>query len=243
MAYDRQELITIGERFNTDAILDWSGGIVQAARQDAARLKARGITEKLLAEIEASREEVRKLNVTQERDKKDVATLTVSRRGAMEAALDWREEVKGLAEAVFDSQPNLLARFRTGVKASWSVPKLLTEVGILLGALQEHLAELKGVGASEKLVARGERALHDLDASQRKNSEEKSQTPVATAELYHAQGTLYTRVRFVVRIAEVEFRKEPAQLGRYSYAALRRQGASAEGRRARAAKTAAPAGA
>lgn len=233
MGYDRNELINIGDRFNTDSILEWSGQIAQAARQDLLRLKQRGITEKLLVDNESARQEVAKLNVVQEGEKKDVSTLTYARRAAVESAIDWREEVKGLATAVFDSEPALLARFRTGVRASHSLPKLLMEVGILLGAVREHLAAFRGVGADETLLKRGQAAYQGLEEAQRKQGEEKSQTPVKTADLFHAQGILYTRTRFVVRIAQVEFRKEPAQLGRYSYAPLRRQEAAAAGRKTR----------
>ncbi len=233
MGYDRNELIGIGERFHTDSILEWSGLIGQAARQDLPRLKQRGIAEKLLAEIEDARQEVTKLNVAQEGEKKDLSTLVVSRRAALQTGLDWREEVKGLAEAVFDSDPAALARFRTGVKVSQSLPKLLMEVGILLGAVREHLPAFKGVGADETLLKRGQAAYQALDEAQRKLGEEKSQTPAKTAELFHAQGVLYTRTRFVVRIAQVEFRKEEALLGRYAYASLRRQEAAAAGRKTR----------
>lgn len=233
MGYDRNELIGIGERFHTDSLLEWSGQIAQAARQDLPRLKSRGISEKLMAEIEGARHDVTKLNVAQESEKKDVSTLTVSRRAALQAGLDWREEIKGLAQAVFDSDPAALARFRTGVKVSQSLPKLLMEVGILLGAVREHLPAFKGVGADEGLLKRGQAAYQALDEAQRKQGEEKAQTPVKTAELFHAQGVLYTRTRFVARIAHVEFRKEEAQLGRYSYVPLRRQDAAAAGRKNR----------
>ncbi|MBI2900484.1 MAG: hypothetical protein HYY17_09880 [Planctomycetes bacterium] len=234
MGYERAELVTIGERFNTDSLLEWSGQIAQAAKQDLARLKGRGLTEKLLAEIETSREEVRKLNLAQEKEKKDVSTLAIPRRAAIAAGLDWREEVRGLSDAVFDSEPDIQARFRTGVKASHSIPKLITEIGLLIGAAREHLPALKGVGADAALIARGEKILRDLQEVQKRQTSEKAQSSGAGVDLFHAQGVLYTRSRFVVRIAQVEFRKDPNLIGKYSYAALRRQEAAAEGRRGKA---------
>lgn len=239
MGYTTEDLISIGERFHTESLLEWSVEVVTAARQDLPRLKSRGITEPTLKAIDQARDEVKKLNFQQEREKKDVSTLAVGRREAIEAALDWREEVRGLAEAVFDSETDVQARFRTGVKSSRSIPKLLTEVGILLGAVREHLHLLKGVGAGEALVARGEEIRRRLEELQVKQYEERQQTPTATADLYHAQGVLYTRARFVVRIAQVEFRGDEARADRYSYAPLRRQEAAAEGRRVRASRAAA----
>jgi len=89
------------------------------------------------------------------------------------------------------------------------------------------------VGVTEEFVKRGEAALRALEESQRRQIDERGQTPAATQALYNAQGVLYTRTRFIVRIAQVEFREDDSLLGRYSYAPLRRQQSAAEGRRSR----------
>jgi len=239
MGYEREELIAIGERFQTGLILEWSGKIVQAARQDLPRLKTRGITEATLREVESSQNEVKKLNLARERETNDVPVLALARREAAQAALDWRVETCGLAEAVFDSEPEVLARFRTGVKISRSIPKLVTETGLLLGVVREHLSALRGVGVSEEFVKRGEEALRRVAEVQRRQALEQAQTGPVTADLYRAQGVLYTRTRFLVRIAQVEFRSDEDRLGRYSYATLRRQEVPSTGRRARPATVAA----
>ncbi len=241
MGYEREELVTIGEQYNTESLLDWSTQINATARVDLPRLKKRGITEQTLRDIEAGRGEVSRLNIGQEGEKKDVSTLPFGRQKAMDGAFDWREEAKGLAVAIFDSEPAVLARFRTGVKVSHSIPKLIAETEFLEKTVREHLPALSAVGADDAFVARGEEALRGLREAQGKQGEERAQTPGATTELHYAQGILYTRVRFVVRIARVEFRKEEGKLGRYSYAALRRQEAAAEGLRAQAARRAVPA--
>jgi len=144
MGYTRDELIQIGERFDTNAQLDWSEQIVRAVRQDLARLKSRGISEKTLTDIETARDEVKKLNFMQQREKREAMPIATARREAFQAAFDWREEVKGLAEAVFDSEPTCSTRFRTGVKTSRSLPKLVTELGLLLATVRQHRSALEG---------------------------------------------------------------------------------------------------
>ncbi len=218
MGYEQDELITIGERFDADALIHWSGRIIEAARQDLARLSARGITEETLRAAEVAKADAHDLKA---HAAGDGSTLASARREAISAALDWRQEVRGLAEALFDSEPETLARFRTGVKTSRSLPKLLAEVGFLVGTLRDHLPAFAGVGADDSLLRRGEEAFARLDEAQRRLVEERAQVPPKTLELQHALGVLYTRGRFLARIAGVEFRGDAERLARYSYEPLR----------------------
>jgi hypothetical protein len=221
MGYDRNELVTIGERFTPDSLLQWSGQLVQNARHDTDRLKARGITEQTLREIEWAREEVKKRNSAAEKMLADVSPLASTRRSAIETAVEWREEVKGLAKAVFDSNPEVQACFRIGVRTSRSLPKLSWEIDCLTRTLKEHLTALRGVGVNEALITRGEEIKQRLREAMRRQVEEQAQTPASVTELNQAQGTLYTRARFLQRVAQVEFHEEPERLGQYSYETLR----------------------
>jgi hypothetical protein len=227
MGYTRDELIQIGERFEADALNEWAGQIAQAARQDLARLKSRGIVEKTLQDIDAARDEVKKLNFMRQRETKEPSPFTVARWEAFKAAFEWREEARGIAEAVFDSEPDTLHRFRTGVKTSRSLPKLITEIGLLLAMVRDHRGSLKGVGVGDEFVNRGEKVLRGLMEAQQRQAEESAETPKAIADLHHAQGVLYTRARFVRRVAQVEFRGDEDKLARYSYEPLRRAEAGA----------------
>ncbi|MBI2933915.1 MAG: hypothetical protein HYY16_19900 [Planctomycetes bacterium] len=236
MGYEREELIHIGERFTVQSLLDWSGQVVQAARQDLARFKARGITETTLRDIETAREQLKKLSAAPVGDRHEASPLAIARREAVEAALEWREEVKGLAEAIFDSEPDVLARFRTGVKVSRSLFKLVREVGFIVGVLREHLAAFAAVGGPS-LLKRGEETLKRLEEAQQRIPEERSQAPAPLAELCHAQGILYTRTRFVARIAQVEFHRDPERLARYGYAPVRQPAENTSNVRPRANRT------
>ena len=222
MGYDRQELACIGERFQPDALIEWATSLVQSARQDLSRLTTRRITEQILRGVEEAISEVRKFAALYRRERPQISPLADVRREAIEMAEDWRVEVEGLASAVFDSTPDVLSRFRPGVRVSRSIPKLATEIGQLLGALREHQASFQGVGGAENLLARGEELRRRLEEAQRRLPEEFERTSGSATDLYHAMGVLYSRARFLGRVARVEFRNDEERLERYSYERLRK---------------------
>jgi len=221
MAYDRNELITIGQHFPQDVLVNWSGQILQSARKDFSRLRSRGITENYLQELDTCRDDARKRGAAVTREGLEPGSLSIIRHSVMQSALDWREEVKGLAKAVYDSNPELQARFRLGIRTSRSVPKLTMELRILVNALREHLNDFRAVGMDDSTVRHGEELIGRLEEADRRMNEELSQTPAAVTELFHALGVLYTRARFLQRISKVEFRREPDRLRPYSTDPLR----------------------
>ena len=222
MAYSRPELETIGEAFAAGALLDWSGCVLEAAHEDLGRLRSRGITPGFLQEIEVARLEVGHLKELRKWERRPDPPLARARRRAVQEAIDWRLEVRALAQAVLDSEPSLLERFRPGVKASRSVPLLAAEMALLLQAVKEAGDALKGVGVTEKVVLRGEEIRQRLVEAAQRQEEERSQTAGTTLDLNFAKGVLYTRVRFLCRVARVEFRSEPARARLYGYGSLRR---------------------
>lgn len=227
MAYTRAELETIGEAFTANALLEWSGRILKAAHEDDARLRVRGITPDHLQGIEAARLDVGRLRDLRKRERRPDPPSARARRLAMEEAIDWRLELRGLAQAVFDSEPRLLDRFRPGVKVSRSVPQLAAELATLLASVKETADSMRGVGVTEEFIFRGEDIRRRLDEAARRIEEERSLTPGATLDLNYAKGVLYTQVRFVCRVARVEFRSEPARAAIYGYALLRRPAGAA----------------
>lgn len=227
MAYSRTELETIGEAFAATALLDWSGRILAAAHEDLERLGARGITPERLQEIEAARMDVGRLKELRKRERRPDPTPARARRKAIEEAVDWRIELRGLAQAVFDSEPRLLERFRPGVKVSRSVPLLAAELAGLLEAAKENANALKAVGVTDEFVLRGEDVRRRLEESALRLEEERSLTASTSLDLNYSKGLLYSRVRFLCRLARVEFRREPARAAVYGYGLLRRAAAGA----------------
>jgi hypothetical protein len=222
MAYSRTELETIGEAFTANALLEWSGRILTSSHEDIGRLRLRGITPDQLQEIEAARLDVGRLKELRKRERRPDPPLARARKKAIEEAIDWRLELRGLAQAVFDSEPRLLERFRPGIKVSRSVPLLAAELATLLAAVKETADSMKDVGVTEQFVFRGEDIRRRLEESARRMEDERSLTAGTSLDLNFSKGVLYTRVRFLCRVARVEFRREPARAALYGYALLRR---------------------
>ena len=223
MTYTRADLETIGEAFPARTLLEWSRRVLVAAHEDVTRLRVRGVTPNHLEAIELARMDVARLRDLRKGERKSEPALSVARRRAIEEAIDWRLELRGLALAVFDSRPDLLERFRPGLKVSRSVPLMEAELEALLKAAREFGAPLAAAGVTGEFCARGSDILGRLRESARRMEEERSQTPTSTLDLNFAKGALYTRTRFVCRLARVEFRHEPARASLYGYALLRRR--------------------
>jgi hypothetical protein len=222
MTYTRSDLETIGEAFTANTLLEWSGRLLAAANEDLAQLRIRGVTPDLLLDIEIARMDVARLKALRKGERRPDPSLAKARRAAIEEAIDWRIELRGLAQAVFDSQPALMEKFRPGIKVSRSIPLLAAEVTNLLAALRECGDPLEAVGVTGEFVERGRDLVSRLQEASSRLEEERSLTPQTTLDLNYAKGVLYTRARFVCRLARVELRHEPSRAARYGYALLRR---------------------
>ena len=222
MTYTRSELETIGEAFTASTLLEWSGRLLTSANEDLARLGIRGVTPDLLLDIEVARMDVARLRTLRKGERRPDPSLARARRAAIEEAIDWRLELRGLAQAVFDSRPALLGKFRPGIKVSRSIPLLAAEMATLLAALRESGDALQAVGVTEEFAERGRDLVNRLEEASSRLEEEQSQTPQTTLDLNFAKGVLYTRARFVCRLARVELRHEPSRAARYGYELLRR---------------------
>lgn len=228
MAYNDEELMCIGEQFRTKSLLDWTGQILQAAQKDLEKLQNRGVTDALLREIEEAREEIRRLGESAGKDSPN--PLTRGRRETIAQAIAWRKELLGLALAVYDSDPETLAAFRGGIRLSRSIPKLRWELSLLLNLLRERRNDLRGVGVTDEFLRQGEEIAERLHEAGRRLDEERGLLPADLVELWRKQGVLYTRARFVARVARTVLPD------RYTYDALRR-GETATARRSRGALT------
>ena len=223
MSYTRTDLESIGEAFTAHALLEWSRRLLATSHEDLDRLQARGVRADHLEGIEAARLDVERLLRLRKEERLPEPSLAKARRGAMEEALDWRNELRGLAQAVFDSRPELLDRFRPGIKVSRSLPQIASEVRLLLTAAQECGDSLRSVGMTGEFRARGRELLGRLEEAQRQLGEERALTPQTALDLNFAKGVLYTRSRFVCRLARVEFRHDPSKAAAYGYSPLRRR--------------------
>ncbi len=133
-----------------------------------------------------------------------------------------------------EREPEMLARFRLGVRTSASVPKLLWELRILLLLVRENLPALRNVGVDDAFVARGEEVFRRLEETHRKMADELAVLPPQLLELYHAQGVLYTRARFLRRMGEIALVSDPIRQKDYTYEAIRPRPEEVRGSRPRA---------
>jgi hypothetical protein len=113
MAYEREELVSIGERFVTRYLTAWAVEIMETAREDFDVLKRRGISDALLKDVKNWADKVNALETAQESEKRDLKPYVVRRRELLKTGSDWRREVCESTTAVFDSDPETLACFRT----------------------------------------------------------------------------------------------------------------------------------
>ena len=90
-------------------------------------------------------------------------------------------------------------------------------------SVREKSSDLRAVGVDEAFLARGREILVRLGEALRRRDEERARTPETTLDLNWAKGILYTRARYVARIARVEWRNTPAKAARYAYGPLRRR--------------------
>jgi hypothetical protein len=228
MPLSKEELVDIGSRFRTDLLTSWSLEIEAISKTDLLELSTRGIDQKFLDAVSVQREKVLKLESEQESSKKDVPFSTSQRQVIVDSALDLRVEVKELAKVSFADDPDILALFRTGVKISGSIPKLIGELEYLLPLLKKYGKDLDPLSGEAKkesyisLLDRCEDILKKLKSAEQSHTVERKELPEKTAELYYERGVLYQMVKKIVRLARVEFRNEPAKKNRYNYDTLRR---------------------
>src|SRR6185295_9831565 len=140
----------------SDSLTEWVTGQLAATKGKESRLQARGMTDAGLATI-------RDLRASVDKSGKEVGetaalppqAVALAQRIREEASAYWRE-AKQMAKAEFGTQPDLLAKFRTGVQTGLLIANLTKELESMVALLREHSAQLSGVGGNEAFIARGE---------------------------------------------------------------------------------------
>jgi hypothetical protein len=226
----RDDYIELGISIRSDRLVPWANRQVGAARGHEARLKSRGVDAAFLASIQDVMAAIEKAGkeLGEASDlPPEAAALAVLLRE--EASSFWRE-AKLIAKAAFGTDPDVLARFRTGVQTGLLLANLTKELESTTALLREHAAQLAGLGGTEGFIGRGERLVKRLkEAKGNLDAACRSLSP-AHARRCHDKGLLYDLIRKLVRTGQLEFMGDPKQAAAFNFTGVRPKGVSVEPR-------------
>jgi hypothetical protein len=218
----REDFVELGLSVPTDYLTKWASDQVAATKGRESRLELRGIGAEYLAEL-------RELISVVARQQKELGeshefppqAVALAERIRVEALSYWRE-AKRLAQAAFASEPDVLAKFRTGVQTGLLILNLVRELESTVSLLREHSSQLSRLGASEAFIARGEFLVKRLKEVKVHLDSACRELPETAARQYHDKGVLYDRTRLLVRIGRLEFLLDPTQSAEFNFTLVRR---------------------
>jgi hypothetical protein len=193
-----------------------------ATRGRESRLELRGVSAADLTEL-------RRLLDTVERghgELGDAQTLpppegALAERLRVEALGYWRE-AKWMARIAFSADPDLLAKFRTGVQTGLLLGNLIAELDSMMALLREHSSSLGRYGATEVFIARGQSLVSRLREAKVAMEVACKELSPAARQQFHDKGLLYDRTRMLVRIGRLEFHRDPTQAADFNFTLVRR---------------------
>jgi hypothetical protein len=218
----RADFVELGLSVPTDYLTKWATDQVAATKGRESRLEMRGIGAPYLSEL---RDLIGVVGKRQrelgEQHELPPQAGALAERIRVEALSYWRE-AKRLAQAAFAAEPDVLAKFRTGVQTGLLILNLARELESMVALLREHSVQLAKMGGNEAFIVRGEALVKrlkevkvDLDAACR-------DLPEAAQQQCHDKGLLYDRTRMLVRIGRLEFHLDPAQASHFNFTLVRR---------------------
>lgn len=215
----REELIELGLSIPTRRLIEWSRELITLTAGKEARLRHRGVDSPFLAEIATFIDTIQKSGGNAESEKGIVDAGSIDR--ARKEAISFWDEVKQIAKVEFGTQPDLLARFRTGVRTGPTLSRIAREIEIHLALLREHASEVRWLGADQEFLKKGEAVLSRLREAQARIDRACTELPPAMLELCQNKGRLYDLSRKLVRIGRLEFMREPEEAAAFRYDTIR----------------------
>jgi hypothetical protein len=140
-----------------------------------------------------------------------------------EEASDYWREAQMMAKVEFGTCPDLLAKFRTGVRTGLLLANLAKEIESTVSLLREHASQLAALGGSDAFVARGTAVVAKLKDAKTELDAACAALPTPAALHYHDKGVLYDRTRKLVRTARLEFRSDPEQASEFNFTGIRKE--------------------
>ena len=218
----REEFIELGASIPAHILVEWASGQIAATKGKESRLQTRGVNAATLAAIQdltAIVEKRRKeLGESQELPPQAVALAQRIR----EEAVDYWREAKLMAKIEFGTQPDLLAKFRTGVQTGLLIGTLAKEIESILAPLREHAAQLAALGGTDAFIARGELLVGRLKEVKTSMDTACRALPPPAVQQCYDKGLLYDQIRKLVRVARLEFILDPEQASQFNFTGIRR---------------------
>lgn len=235
-ALNREEFIELGVSIPTSFVTEWASGQVAATKGRESRLEMRGMNAAYLSGIR----DLADLVVKRQRELGQPSDLppesaALAERIRAEAMGYWRE-AKRLARVAFASQPDVLAKFRTGVQTGLLIHNLIRELEGTVALLREHAAQFAPLGAGEAFIARGEQLVVRLKEAKSKLDAACRELPPTMAQHCHDKGLLYDLTRKLVRLGRLEFTLEPKLAAEFNFSLVRRDRGVSSGPRLKSTK-------
>jgi len=219
----RADFVELGLSVPTNYLTKWASDQVAATQGRESRLEQRGIGAPYLTEL---RDLISVVGKRQEQlgDSHELPPQAgaLAERIRIEALAYWRE-AKQLAQAAFASEPDVLAKFRTGVQTGLLILNLVRELESMVALLREHSAQLSRFGANEAFIARGETLVKRLKEVKVNLDAACRELPEAAQQQCHDKGVLYDRTRLLVRVGRLEFHLDPTQQSKFNFTLVRRE--------------------
>ena len=218
----REECIELGVSTPTAVLIEWATKQLAATQGHESRLQVRGVSGATLSDI-------RELAVVIEGRRKELGdahqlppeAAALAERLRADAVGYWRE-AKRLVGVAFAADPDLLAKFRTGVQTGLLIGNLVRELELMIPLMREHAAPLAPLGGRESFVTRGELLVARLKEAKTRLDAACKGLPPAVVQLCHDKGLLYHLTRNLVRVGRLEFALERDQASRFNFTLVRR---------------------
>jgi hypothetical protein len=140
-----------------------------------------------------------------------------------EEAFAYWQEAKQIVKVEFGSNPDMLVKFRLGVRTGRLIANLTRELDCIVSLLGEHSAQLGWLGVTETFQRVGVVLIGKLKEAQAKLDSVCNALPPVPAEQCCRKGRLYDLTRKLVRVGQLEFLHEPEQAAAFNYSVLRRE--------------------
>jgi hypothetical protein len=218
----REDLIELGVSTPTSHLMEWATSQLLATKGRESRLAMRGVTTSNLSDIR----DLTVLVGDRQRELGDAYALppeqaAMAERIRAEADGYWRQ-AKQVAVVAFATQPDLLAKFRTGVRTGLLISNLVAELSLMNPLLREHSAQFALLGVGDAFATRGELLVARLEQAKSRLDEACKELPPKVVQLCYDKGLLYDLTRKLVRVGRLEFMLEPEQASHFNFILVRR---------------------
>lgn len=229
-----EELIELGASLPTDSLTEWASGQLAATKGRESRLQSRGVATVHLTGMQDLLGLIGKRQEMPENSRQPSEAAAFA-RGIRDEALQYRREVMQIAQVEFGTAPDLIAKFRTGVRTGRLILPLKRELETLVGLLREHASQLGALGATEGFIARGDHLIGKLQEVKEGLDAASKALPPPAAQQCRDKGLLFDLIRNLVQVGRLEFAEDPEQAAAFRFIKVRWKGSPPASRKGKVA--------